>query len=1027
MGRDIGTNVYSNNFEPQVMGLLDARTRVDTKADLTKDATWTSSDGNTYVPVGIRVSVTDDTTNGNNGVYMLMSEDYAIASNWMQINSSSGGGSEELVMVDLSFINTIPGTYTPDRYLMGELIKIQDALSIDIPFFVYQFNNEFGQFPTSAISDGINLTLTILYRDEVWLIDFDGTQYTTSKGGTSPLTNVKVLTTSGLLNTSRKGDLYLSSSDITIWKNIELGRDIIVYSGSIAQEKQYVPLSISSQGEGSSQVAIVTYMLYDSMYSFKITYDNPTRYLASGVKKIEGGGDKTIYLTTEGILDIGGDTELNQQDIDALTKLYTENNSAITNIVYVGTESGGNQFLVPLSCYSDFGGASVMDVLFLHPWQQKVYHMAIDVFATPPIAYDPEEVIFDSGGASSSNVKVLRTPDLLSASRLTTINLSAADAAIIKGLSIGKGLVVYNGMNGASEQYTPLSMNSVVSGTTHIVLLSYLFADSRYSVTITGHTSSNTYTASKPIKIEGSGGGYSSKFYTTTLNLGDISTRDNKASLDEERIEVDNIISKVQEGYTILSVQNDIGVNDNNSRYGVVGVTLSEDKKEIWMQVVDQWNVLTISYNKKVLGAPFYCHYLQRKTEIVELPADASTNIPYENGYYDGSNMDFANKIREISINPTKKYVLKYSPNGYYTVINPYAASNYAGFYVCTNDDSLHFYTDSGQGIADYTVQSEGSVFVKQDLLVSGKNIKTINGQSVLGSGNIDISGGSGSGSNIDIVDLTTLTLEEVSTSTEPSEAIRTELEKVLTNATKGSTVIVRSTYKSYTTFTFGTTEVQRYCYLEFDSGDKTRWRVTISTSTSNMRYKIENISRTHDLSIDVKTYSSQGIAPTIYFRIKDIVPNGRIHFVRKKRMRYFDRNDNLIRSLGYAVMEADCHNEGGVDVSTLTPNTWYEYPITDIDLISSYPPGSSVNGKVRTHGVIRFKGATYAKSFEFKNAPFTQTQTTLHAGLQYNVLSGKKSPLFKERGEVVPIDVRLTILNASNYNAGYEYSYAVQ
>lgn len=182
-----------------------------------------------------------------------------------------------------------------------------------------------------------------------------------------------------------------------------------------------------------------------------------------------------------------------------------------------------------------------------------------------------------------------------------------------------------------------------------------------------------------------------------------------------------------------------------------------------------------------------------------------------------------------------------------------------------------------------------------------------------------------------------------------------------------------------------------------------------------------------HDLSIDVKTYSPQGIAPKIYFRIREKVPNGRIHFVRKKRMRYFDRNDNLFRSLGYAVMEADCHHDGGVDVSTLSPNTWYEYPITGVDLISSYPPGSSVNGKKRTHGVIRFKGATYAKSFEFKNAPFTQTQTTLHAGLQYNVLSGKKSPLFKERGEVVPIDVRLIILSTSNYNAGYEYSYVVQ
>lgn len=41
----------------------------------------------------------------------------------------------------------------------------------------------------------------------------------------------------------------------------------------------------------------------------------------------------------------------------------------------------------------------------------------------------------------------------------------------------------------------------------------------------------------------------------------------------------------------------------------------------------------------------------------------------------------------------------------------------------------------------------------KQDVLVSGTNIKTINNQSLLGNGNIAISGGSGSGFSVDVVD----------------------------------------------------------------------------------------------------------------------------------------------------------------------------------------------------------------------------------------------------------------------------------
>lgn len=48
---------------------------------------------------------------------------------------------------------------------------------------------------------------------------------------------------------------------------------------------------------------------------------------------------------------------------------------------------------------------------------------------------------------------------------------------------------------------------------------------------------------------------------------------------------------------------------------------------------------------------------------------------------------------------------------------------------------------------ANYVTESQ--LETKQDTLVSGTNIKTINNQSLLGSGNIEIQGGSGGGSNI--------------------------------------------------------------------------------------------------------------------------------------------------------------------------------------------------------------------------------------------------------------------------------------
>ena len=57
--------------------------------------------------------------------------------------------------------------------------------------------------------------------------------------------------------------------------------------------------------------------------------------------------------------------------------------------------------------------------------------------------------------------------------------------------------------------------------------------------------------------------------------------------------------------------------------------------------------------------------------------------------------------------------------------------------------------TGGGTGVSQDYVDSqiqkvEGEIAKKQDILESGTNIKTINGESILGSGNIDISGGGG-------------------------------------------------------------------------------------------------------------------------------------------------------------------------------------------------------------------------------------------------------------------------------------------
>jgi len=86
--RNYGTNVYSNNFEPQVNGVLDARTKIEGPAsDLTLNSTWTSKDGKQWACAGLVVSVVNDPENSKNGLYLLLDDDYSQTSNWKFIGS----------------------------------------------------------------------------------------------------------------------------------------------------------------------------------------------------------------------------------------------------------------------------------------------------------------------------------------------------------------------------------------------------------------------------------------------------------------------------------------------------------------------------------------------------------------------------------------------------------------------------------------------------------------------------------------------------------------------------------------------------------------------------------------------------------------------------------------------------------------------------------------------------------------------------------------------------------------------------
>ena len=83
--RITGAINFSNNFEVEYQGPLDARLATPEYAQLT----------DTSIPfpyLGMLVAVTSDATADNNGVYMLTSANSTLESSWTKIGSGSGGG-----------------------------------------------------------------------------------------------------------------------------------------------------------------------------------------------------------------------------------------------------------------------------------------------------------------------------------------------------------------------------------------------------------------------------------------------------------------------------------------------------------------------------------------------------------------------------------------------------------------------------------------------------------------------------------------------------------------------------------------------------------------------------------------------------------------------------------------------------------------------------------------------------------------------------------------------------------------------
>lgn len=791
MGRNIGTNVYSNNFEPQVNGLLDARGQAATKADLTTTAQWISTDGNIYAPKAILVAVTDDPIASNNGLYMLKGNDYSVASNWMQINVEN----------------------TPS--------------------------------------------------------------------------NVKVLTTANLINSSRTNAVQLSSTDVSTLRSAT-DKDVFVYNGVLGGMTTTIPMTITFTSSPATALQMVI------SYAFV---------------------DKTFYIAVSA-------TDTSQKDV----------------------------------LYADV----------------------------------PREMANGGGGSLTSNVKLLTTPQLLDTTRTTgSIELSAADAAILTGLSVGKDMVFYSGMSGVASQFIPLSVNMVGSGNAKVFLVSFAFYNSLYYFNINGGVTSNKYTAGAINRAEGSGGGESE---VEIINLSEIAAVNDtnltaSESLKTEFEKLYDVVTSTKipfanwfdniEGKYPISIKDDSGTN---TTFSVLF------NNELWE--VDYDHATSTYSTKKVedSGASSEGAYLT----TLDLWGTITSDPLYQNEY-------------DEIVNIYNKYkagipVVISMRDHYQGTLNIH--SNYGGI---TDRSTITFTIIYGDYVESWSVlmkvgSSWERTYKKLPTEISLYDIVANNA-----------------------TDLTTSDGEELYDSIIMLDSLKRDGSPIYASGFDSLTghhpISIRDTFSSF---------VVNYSGREFQIDYQINGNKTIT-------YSVTDVTK-HDLSIDVRINRDKlSKKQTVQYRIRELVTNGYICFLRKKKCSnsHVDYRRNkytvplLSFSRGYKIRALDVF---AIPCNKVKLNEWTDFPNFD-DFIAT------------SDNVLKqflFKGNVHANPcrYNFATGVVDKHTSVLNCGLQYLVLNPnfvngvlennlKPNDVLKA-GDMVKFKVRLHCVNDNNYLSGYKLIYSM-
>lgn len=409
MGRNKGTNSYSNNYEPHVAGVLDARTHITGGADnLTKSETWVSDDGNIWIREGIRVSVTQDTDSTKNGIYLLLDDDYTQANNWLFIGSNSGGGSTDSKVYKTSL--TFKDINNNDEYTTEQKKEVSNIISEanngKIILYRQTYIGSYGVLSGElkvAYTGNEGITFSIAQPN-------GDTKYYSPNGSTSG-TYWKVwavegkpaiitLNTTGMLKRSRTSTLLLNPSDINklvqlVSNKSNYANCILTYCGVSSSDWQervilnhtgsIYPLMDDEETNYNFWLSFISgnearVFYFDISLTIPVDGRSPTA-VASIIKEKKFGSDTTIkQLTTDGLFKYGrGEViSMSSEDKEILVSLFNSGyKKTALFYTYDGNIGGGNSYSAAVNVSgllsSSFTGAGSEDLTLTVAAEGMIY------------------------------------------------------------------------------------------------------------------------------------------------------------------------------------------------------------------------------------------------------------------------------------------------------------------------------------------------------------------------------------------------------------------------------------------------------------------------------------------------------------------------------------------------------------------------------------------------------------------------------------------------------------------------------